>query len=99
MRKLPRGFWPLLAIVVALVPVAGVFTLSRLFIVRGLALTSRSGFLFIRHSIFPGSFPLWDPYAAAGQPAVNDALFQLFHLPSILVRLLPAQAHASHPGV
>src|SRR4051812_46422299 len=88
MRKPPRGFWPLLAIVIAVVPVAGVFTLSRLFIVRDLALTFHSRFLFVRHSILSGSFPFWDPYAAAGQAAVNDALFQLFHLPSLLVRLL-----------
>jgi hypothetical protein len=88
MRKLPRGFWPLLAVAVATVPVAGVFTLSRLFVVRDLALTFHSRFLFVRHSIFSGSFPLWDPYTANGQPAVNDALYQLFHLPSLAVRLL-----------
>src|SRR5436190_4610603 len=88
MRKLPRGFWPLLAVVVATVPVAGVFTFSRLFAVRDLALTFHSRFLFIRHSIFSGSFPLWDPYIANGQAAVNDALYQLFHLPSLAVRLL-----------
>ena len=29
MRKLPRGFWPLLALAVATIPVAGVFTLSQ----------------------------------------------------------------------
>jgi len=88
MRKPPRGFWPLLAVVVAIVPVGGVFTLSRLFFIRDLALTFHSRFLFVRHSIFSGAFPFWDPYAAAGQAAVNDALFQLFHLPSLLVRLL-----------
>ncbi len=88
MRTRPRGFWPLLAVAVAIVPVAGVFTLSRLFVVRDLALTFRSRFLFIRHTIFSGSFPLWDPYTANGQSAVNDALYQLFHLPSLAVRLL-----------
>jgi membrane protein YfhO len=88
MRTRPRGFWPLLAVVVAVLPVAGVFTLSRLFVVRDLALTFHSRFLFIRHSILSGSFPLWDPYTANGQPAVNDALYQLFHLPSLAVRLL-----------
>src|SRR4029079_8636758 len=88
MRKPPRGFWPLLAVVVAIVPVGGFFTPSRLFFIRDLALTFHSRFLFVRHSIFSGAFPFWDPYAAAGQAAVNDALFQLFHLPSLLVRLL-----------
>jgi membrane protein YfhO len=88
MRTLRRGAWPLLAVIVATIPVAGVFTLSRLFFVRDLALTFHSRFLFLRHSILSGTFPLWDPYAANGQPAVNDALYQLFHLPSLVVRLL-----------
>jgi Bacterial membrane protein YfhO len=48
----------------------------------------RSRFLFLRHSVFSGTVPLWDPYPANGQPAVNDPLYQLFHLPSLLVRLL-----------
>ena len=55
---------------------------------RDLALAFHSRFLFLRHSIFSGSFPFWDPYPANGQPAVNDALYQLFHLPSLAVRLL-----------
>ena len=88
MRTLRRGAWPLLAVLVATVPVAGVFTLSRLFFVRDLALTFHSRFRFLRHSVFSGSFPLWDPYAANGQPAVNDALYQLFHVPSLAIRLL-----------
>lgn len=88
MRKLPRGFWPLLALATAVLPVAGVFTLSNIFFVRDLAIAFRSRFLFLRHTIFSGSFPLWDPYPANGQPAVNDALYQLFHLPSLAIRLL-----------
>ena len=87
MRTLRRGAWPLLAVLVATIPVAGVFTVSKLFFVRDLALTFHSRFVFLRHSVFSGSFPLWDPYAANGQPAVNDALYQLFHLPSLIVRL------------
>ena len=55
---------------------------------RDLAIAFRSRFLFLRHSILSGSFPFWDPYPANGQPAVNDALYQLFHLPSLPVRLL-----------
>ncbi len=88
MRKLPRGFWPLLALAVSAVPVAGVFTLSNIFYVRDLTMAFRSRFQFLRHAVYSGSFPLWDPYPANGQPAVNDALYQLFHLPSLLVRLL-----------
>ena len=63
------------------------FTLSRLFFLRDLTLAFRSRFLFLRHSVFSGTWPLWDPYPANGQSAVNDALYQLFHLPSLLIRL------------
>jgi hypothetical protein len=83
-----RGFWPALALAAAIVPVAGVFTLSNIFFVRDLAIAFRSRFLFLRHSVWSGTFPLWDPYPANGQPAVNDALYQLFHLPSLAIRLL-----------
>lgn len=88
MRKVTRGLWPLLALAVATIPVAGAFTLSRIFFVRDLSMTFRSRFLFLRHSIQTGTFPLWDPYVANGQPAINDALYQLFHLPSLPIRLL-----------
>lgn len=88
MRKLPRGLWPLLAVAVATIPVAGVFTLSKMFFVRDLTMAFRSRFLFLRDSVFSGSFPFWDPYPAHGQPAVNDALYQLFHVPSLPIRLL-----------
>jgi hypothetical protein len=84
-----RGWiWPLIAIVAAVIPVAGVFTLSRIFFVRDLTLAFRSRFLFFRHAIFSGVFPLWDPYVANGQSAASDALYQLFHFPSIPIRLL-----------
>ncbi len=82
------GLWLLLALAVATVPVANVFTLSKVFFVRDLTMAFRSRFLFLRHSIYSGTFPLWDPYPAHGQAAVNDALYQLFHLPSLLIRLL-----------
>jgi membrane protein YfhO len=88
MRKFPRGVWPLLAIVLATVPVAGLFTLSRVFFVRDLTMAFRPRFLFLRHSIAAGTFPLWDPYPAHGQAAINDALYQLFHLPTLLIRVL-----------
>ncbi len=94
MSRLRRGVWPLLVFALACVPVAGAFTRTRIFAVRDLALTFHSRFLFLRHSIFSGSFPFWDPYAANGQPAVNDALYQLFHLPSLLVRLLLPETQA-----
>ena len=80
--------WLLLAVAVATVPVAGMFTLTEIFFVRDLTMAFRSRFLFLRDSVYSGTFPLWDPYPAHGQAAVNDALYQLFHLPSLALRLL-----------
>lgn len=78
----------LIVLLVGTIPVWEVFTLSRVFFVRDLVLAFRSRFLFLRHAVQSGVLPLWDPYPANGQPAVNDALYQLFHLPSLLIRLL-----------
>jgi hypothetical protein len=78
----------LAVLAVSVIPVAGAFTLSNIFFVRDLGIAFRSRFLFLRQSILSGSFPFWDPYPANGQPAVNDALYQLFHLPSLPIRLL-----------
>ena len=83
-----RGLWLLLALAVATVPVAGLFTLSKIFFVRDLTMAFRSRFLFLRDNVYAGTFPLWDPYPAHGQSAANDALYQLFHLPSLPIRLL-----------
>ena len=77
-----------LVFAVSTIPVSGVFTLTRLFYIRDLVLAFHSRFLFVRHSVWSGVFPFWDPYAANGQPAINDALYQLFHLPSLPIRLL-----------
>ena len=79
--------WPLIALVAAIVPVAGVFTTSRIFFVRDLTLAFRSRFLFVRNSFLSGTWPLWDPYPANGQSAISDALYQIFHWPSLIVRL------------
>jgi hypothetical protein len=85
----PRGLlYPIIAIAVAIVPVAGMFTGSRLFFVRDLVMAFRPRFLFLRNAVASGTFPFWDPYPAHGQAAVNDALYQLFHLPSLPIRLL-----------
>jgi len=56
MRKIPRGLWPLLAVALAVVPVAGAFSLSRIFMVRDLTLTFSSRFRFLRHSIWSQPF-------------------------------------------
>ena len=84
-----RGWiWPLTALVAATVPVAGAFSLSRIFFVRDLTLAFRSRFLFLREAVHSGVWPLWDPYVANGQSAAADALYQLFHFPSLPIRLL-----------
>ncbi len=87
-RRRRESLLVLVVFAVSLIPVAGVFTLSNIFFVRDLGIAFRSRFLFFRQTIWSGSFPLWDPYPANGQPAVNDALYQLFHLPSLPIRLL-----------
>ena len=87
-RLSPNRRWALVSVLAATIPVAGVFTLSQVFYLRDLTLAFRSRFLFLRHTVFSGVWPLWDPYAGNGQAAVNDALYQLFHLPSLALRLL-----------
>lgn len=84
----PSRLPALVVLVVATIPVAGVLTLSRMFFVRDLLLAFRGRFQFVRDSLWSGTFPFWDPYPANGQAAVNDALYQLFHLPSLPIRLL-----------
>ncbi|HEY3885879.1 MAG TPA: hypothetical protein VGL62_11760, partial [Vicinamibacterales bacterium] len=85
--RVPRGVWPLIVCVTAAIPVAGAFTLSNIFYVRDLTLAFRSRFLFFRNTALHGIWPLWDPYVANGQSAAGDALYQLFHFPSIPIRL------------
>jgi hypothetical protein len=89
-----RWIWPLLTVVMALIPVRGVFTVSRVFFVRDLLLAFRSRFLFLRQSVASGAWPLWDPYPAHGQPAVAEALSQLFHPLTLAIRLLLPQTVA-----
>lgn len=86
--RVANRFWGLLTVGLATIPVAGMFTLSRIFFIRDLTLAFRSRFLFFRHAVLSGTWPLWDPYPANGQAAVNDALYQMFHLPSLPLRLL-----------
>jgi hypothetical protein len=82
-----RVFCPGLAAIVALIPVAGVFSTTSIFFVRDLGLYFWPRHLWLRQSINRGDWPLWDPYAAGGQSAVADALNQFFLLPMTFVRL------------
>jgi hypothetical protein len=48
-------------------------------------------YLWLRHELLSGSFPLWDPYVGAGQSAVADALHQLYLLPALALRLIGSE--------
>jgi prepilin-type N-terminal cleavage/methylation domain-containing protein len=71
----------------ALLPVAGVFTTSRLFYVRDLAWYFWPRHLWLRQSWAAGDWPWWDPYGGGGQSAAADALNQFFLLPVVFIRL------------
>src|SRR6266568_922496 len=79
-----------LVLVLSLAPVAGLFTTSRIFFVRDLSLFFWSRHLWLRHTLFSGQSPWWDPFVAAGQSAIADALNQLLMPVTLAVRLLPS---------
>lgn len=85
---LRASVWPALAALIALIPVAGAFSTTNVFYVRDLGLYFWPRHLWLRRAWSAGDWPLWDPYAAAGQSAVADALNQFFLLPVTIVRLL-----------
>jgi hypothetical protein len=66
------------------------FSFTDVFYVRDLTMFFWPRHLWIRHNLLSGAFPLWDPYASAGQPFYTDALNQLFLPPVLLLRALPA---------
>jgi hypothetical protein len=83
-------FWPALAVLAACVPFARGFSLTNIFYVRDLTTFFWPRHLWIHRSLMAGSWPLWDPYSAAGQAAFSDALNQLFLPVVLLLRTLPA---------
>ncbi len=84
-----RSIWPALAVLAACVPFAGGFSLSHIFYIRDLTMFFWPRHLWMHRSLVSGAWPLWDPYAAAGQAVFPDALNQLFLPPALLLRLLP----------
>jgi hypothetical protein len=80
--------WASLAVCAATLPFLPGLTGSRVFYVRDLSMLFWGRYLWLRHELLSGSFPLWDPYMGAGQSAVADALHQLFLLPALAVRLI-----------
>src|SRR6202035_704258 len=85
-----RWLWPALAVLAACVPFARGLSLTKIFYIRDLNTFFWPQHLWIRGSLMAGSWPLWDPYAAAGQATFPDALNQLFLPPVLLLRALPA---------
>jgi hypothetical protein len=85
-----RVSWPLLVCALSLVPILGVFTRTRIFYVRDLSFFFYSRHLWLRHALFGGQAPWWDPHVAAGQSAVADAMNQIFMPLTLAVRLLPS---------
>lgn len=82
--------WLLIVVVLSAAPVFRLFTLHRIFFVRDLSFFFWSRHLWFRHTIFSGQLPWWDPYVAAGQSAIADALNQLVMPLTLVVRLLPS---------
>src|ERR1700687_1126097 len=80
--------WAALAVCAATIPFLPGLTGSRVFYVRDLSMYFWGRYLWLRHELLYGNFPLWDPYVGAGQSAVADALHQLFLLPALAVRLI-----------
>jgi hypothetical protein len=68
------------------------FNLGSIFYIRDLTMFFWPRHLWIRNSLLSGHWPLWDPYAAAGQAVFPDALNQLFLPPVLLLRLLSPAA-------
>jgi len=85
-----RWLWPALAVLTACVPFAGGFSATNIFYIRDLTMFFWPRHLWIHRSLLSGSWPLWDPYAAAGQSASSDAMNQLFLPPVLGLRMLPS---------
>ena len=83
-----RYGWPVLAALAALVPFIRGFSTTNVFFVRDLGLFFWPRHLWLWQTVRDGDWPLWDPYAAAGQSAVADALNHFFLLPATIVRVL-----------
>lgn len=79
--------WAAFAVCAAVLPFLRGFTNTRVFYIRDLSLYFWGRYLWLRREWLSGEWPLWDPYVGAGQPAVSDALHQMFLLPAIAARL------------
>ncbi len=83
-----RLLWPLVAIGLALIPVAGLFSSTRVFFVRDLTMYFWPHHLWLKSTWAAGHWPWWDPFVGAGQPGIADSLNHVFLLPMTAVRLV-----------
>src|SRR5262249_53554923 len=87
----PRGRgWLPLVVLVSLAPFSCLLTTPRIFYVRDLSFFFWSRHLWLRHTILSGQAPWWDPYVAAGQSAIADALNQIVMPITLAIRLVPS---------
>ena len=82
--------WGWLVVALTCIPILGVLTTRKIFFVRDLSFFFWSRHLWLRHAIASGEAPWWDPYVAAGQSAIADALNQLLMPVTMAVRMLPS---------
>ena len=82
--------WLPIVVALSLLPVLGLFTTHRIFFIRDLSFFFWSRHLWLRHTLFAGEAPWWDPHVAAGQSAIADALNQLLMPITLAIRLLPS---------
>ncbi|HEX9368814.1 MAG TPA: alpha-(1-_3)-arabinofuranosyltransferase family protein, partial [Vicinamibacterales bacterium] len=82
--------WALFVVAFACLPILGALTTRRVFFIRDLSFFFWSRHLWLRHTLFGGQAPWWDPYVAGGQSAIADALNQLLMPVTVAIRLLPS---------
>lgn len=83
-----RAHWILAVVLMALLPVRGLFEASAIFHVRDLAAYFWPAHVWVAGELGQGRLPLWDPHPSLGQPAVSEPLLQLFFPPALLTRLV-----------
>src|SRR5258708_19393220 len=87
--------WALVVLALSCVPILGVFSTRKIFFVRDLSFFFWSRHLWLRHAIFSGEAPWWDPYVAGCQSAIPAALIHLLIPVTVAIRLRPADIVAS----
>lgn len=92
-KRLSRNLlWLVVAVTPALIAMRGIFSHTSIFYIRDLANYFYPNYLWIRHTLFAGHLPLWNPDAGAGYADVADPSFQLFFLPTLFARFLLPEA-------